>query len=159
MSDDIPCLGQGQASQSSPLAEHPRISSLRLRQNEIPNTLTDNSSTANAAWLRLVLLPRSPARARHGSRLWAWMGPRGLRGQTSAPRSPRVRRAQLPVQACHQGSSGATRLSGDLMWFLTSYCGQHKARESFFSFFFFWKISPELTSAANPPLFTEEDWP
>ena len=26
--------------------------------------------------------------------------------------------------------------------------------------FFFWrKISPELTSAANPPLFAEEDWP
>ena len=26
-------------------------------------------------------------------------------------------------------------------------------------FFFLWKISPELTSAANPPLFAEEDWP
>ena len=29
-------------------------------------------------------------------------------------------------------------------------------------FFFFWgggKNSPELTSAANPPLFAEEDWP
>ena len=27
-------------------------------------------------------------------------------------------------------------------------------------FFFFWrKIHPELTSAANPPLFAEEDWP
>ena len=26
--------------------------------------------------------------------------------------------------------------------------------------FFFWrKISPELTSAANPPLFAKEDWP
>ena len=25
--------------------------------------------------------------------------------------------------------------------------------------FFLWKISPELTSAANPPLFAEEDWP
>ena len=30
----------------------------------------------------------------------------------------------------------------------------------FFSFFFFLrKISPELTSAGNPPLFVEEDWP
>src|SRR3712207_3496904 len=27
------------------------------------------------------------------------------------------------------------------------------------SFFFLRKISPELTSAANPPLFAEEDWP
>ena len=27
------------------------------------------------------------------------------------------------------------------------------------SFFFFRIISPELTSAANPPLFTKEDWP
>ena len=26
-------------------------------------------------------------------------------------------------------------------------------------FFFFRKISPELTSASNPPLFAEEDWP
>ena len=27
-------------------------------------------------------------------------------------------------------------------------------------FFFFWrKISPELASAANPPLLAEEDWP
>ena len=26
-------------------------------------------------------------------------------------------------------------------------------------FFFLRKISPELTSAANPPLFAEEDWP
>ena len=26
-------------------------------------------------------------------------------------------------------------------------------------YFLFWKISPELTSAANPPLFAEEDWP
>ena len=26
-------------------------------------------------------------------------------------------------------------------------------------FFLFKKISPELTSAANPPLFSEEDWP
>ena len=25
--------------------------------------------------------------------------------------------------------------------------------------FFLRKINPELTSAANPPLFTEEDWP
>ena len=25
--------------------------------------------------------------------------------------------------------------------------------------FFLRKISPELTSAANPPLFAEEDWP
>ena len=24
---------------------------------------------------------------------------------------------------------------------------------------FFWKISPELTFATNPPLFAEEDWP
>ena len=33
---------------------------------------------------------------------------------------------------------------------------------SFFFFFFLFflrKISPELTSAANPPLFAEEDWP
>ena len=28
-----------------------------------------------------------------------------------------------------------------------------------FSFLFLRKISPELTSAANPPLFAEEDWP
>ena len=28
-----------------------------------------------------------------------------------------------------------------------------------FFFFFLRKISPELTSAANPPLFAEEDWP
>ena len=27
------------------------------------------------------------------------------------------------------------------------------------SFFFLRKIGPELTSAANPPLFAEEDWP
>ena len=27
------------------------------------------------------------------------------------------------------------------------------------SFFFLRKISPELTSAANPPFFAEEDWP
>ena len=27
------------------------------------------------------------------------------------------------------------------------------------SFFFLRKISPELTSATNPPLFAEEDWP
>ena len=27
------------------------------------------------------------------------------------------------------------------------------------SFFFLRKISPELTSTANPPLFAEEDWP
>ena len=26
-------------------------------------------------------------------------------------------------------------------------------------FFFLRKISPELTSATNPPLFAEEDWP
>ena len=26
-------------------------------------------------------------------------------------------------------------------------------------FFFLRKISPELTSTANPPLFAEEDWP
>ena len=26
-------------------------------------------------------------------------------------------------------------------------------------FFFLRRISPELTSAANPPLFAEEDWP
>ena len=26
-------------------------------------------------------------------------------------------------------------------------------------FFFLSKISPELTSTANPPLFAEEDWP
>ena len=33
------------------------------------------------------------------------------------------------------------------------------AQASFLSFFFFFrKISPELT-AANPPLFAEEDWP
>ena len=25
--------------------------------------------------------------------------------------------------------------------------------------FYFWKISLELTSAVNPPLFAEEDWP
>ena len=24
---------------------------------------------------------------------------------------------------------------------------------------FFWRLAPELTSAANPPLFDEEDWP
>lgn len=30
---------------------------------------------------------------------------------------------------------------------------------SLFFFFFLRKISPELTSAANPPLFAEEDWP
>ena len=29
----------------------------------------------------------------------------------------------------------------------------------FVVFFFLRKISPELTSAANPPLFAEEDWP
>ena len=29
----------------------------------------------------------------------------------------------------------------------------------FFFFFFLRKISPELTSAANPPLFAKEDWP
>ena len=28
-----------------------------------------------------------------------------------------------------------------------------------YGFFFLRKISPELTSAANPPLFPEEDWP
>ena len=28
-----------------------------------------------------------------------------------------------------------------------------------YNFFFLRKISPELTSAANPPLFAEEDWP
>ena len=27
------------------------------------------------------------------------------------------------------------------------------------TFFFLRKISPELTSAANPPLFAEKDWP
>ena len=30
---------------------------------------------------------------------------------------------------------------------------------SHFFFFFLRKISPELTSAANPPLFAEEGWP
>ena len=30
--------------------------------------------------------------------------------------------------------------------------------KSFFFFFSLRKISPELTSAANPPLFAEEDW-
>ena len=29
----------------------------------------------------------------------------------------------------------------------------------FFVFFFLRKISPELISATNPPLFAEEDWP
>ena len=29
----------------------------------------------------------------------------------------------------------------------------------FVCLFFFRKISPELTAAANPPLFAEEDWP
>ena len=28
-----------------------------------------------------------------------------------------------------------------------------------FCFLFLRKISPELTSAANPPLFADEDWP
>ena len=28
-----------------------------------------------------------------------------------------------------------------------------------FLFFFLRKISPDLISAANPPLFAEEDWP
>ena len=42
--------------------------------------------------------------------------------------------------------------------------GQTIARTSglksvFFCFFFLRKISPELTSAANPPLFAEEAWP
>ena len=34
-----------------------------------------------------------------------------------------------------------------------------KTRYIFFLLFFLRKISPELTSAANPPLFAEEDWP
>ena len=29
----------------------------------------------------------------------------------------------------------------------------------YYYYFFLRKISPELTSAANPPLFAEEDWP
>ena len=29
----------------------------------------------------------------------------------------------------------------------------------FLAFFFLRKIGPELTSAANPPLFPEEEWP
>ena len=32
-------------------------------------------------------------------------------------------------------------------------------KNSFLFFLFLRKISPELTSAANPPLFAEEDWP
>ena len=30
---------------------------------------------------------------------------------------------------------------------------------SLFIYLFLRKLSPELTSAANPPLFAEEDWP
>ena len=43
---------------------------------------------------------------------------------------------------------------------------EHKASEEASGYFgfilfivFLRKISPELTSAANPPLFAEEDWP
>ena len=32
------------------------------------------------------------------------------------------------------------------------------ANHALFLFYFLRKISPELTSAANPPLFAEEDW-
>ena len=38
--------------------------------------------------------------------------------------------------------------------------GPQRAKEiSYFILFFLRKISPELTSAASPPLFAEEDWP
>ena len=36
--------------------------------------------------------------------------------------------------------------------------GGEKGKINLF-FFFLRKISPTLTSAANPPLFAEEDWP
>ena len=46
---------------------------------------------------------------------------------------------------------------GVLVYVLKVY---HKFYSPFPHFFFFLrKISPELTSAANPPLFAEEDWP
>ena len=59
--------------------------------------------------------PLSTARAWQRPGLCAQMGPRGLRVRPQS-RSPRVRRAWEPAEACHQG---ATRLSGDPMWFLT----------------------------------------
>ena len=37
--------------------------------------------------------------------------------------------------------------------------GMVEHKELSFLFIFLRKISPELTSAANPPLFAEEDWP
>ena len=41
------------------------------------------------------------------------------------------------------------------LYFSASTC----LRNIYVLFFFMWKISPELTSATNPPLFAEEDWP
>ena len=42
-------------------------------------------------------------------------------------------------------------------WPVTS-CWIFRASSDFSFFFFLRKISPEVTSAANPPLFAEEDW-
>ena len=37
--------------------------------------------------------------------------------------------------------------------------GRHLRKDVVFFFFLRRRISPELTSTANPPLFAEEDWP
>ena len=46
----------------------------------------------------------------------------------------------------------------NLMFSFLLQCSTYPIPDQFF-FFFLKKISPELTSAANPPLFAEEDWP
>ena len=51
-------------------------------------------------------------------------------------------------------------LPWEILWAKGLVCLNSVLSLSFFSFFFFLrKISPELTSAANPSLFHEEDWP
>ena len=41
----------------------------------------------------------------------------------------------------------------------STYSALSKGMQSLLFFSFLWKISPKLTSATNPPLFAEEDWP
>ena len=55
--------------------------------------------------------------------------------------------------------AGANSVSPWATHFTSPMAPQNLYIKLFLLFFFFRKISPELTSAANPPLFAEEDWP
>ena len=52
----------------------------------------------------------------------------------------------------------------DFVWFgvrviMLALRNELGSKSFFVCFLFLRKLSPELTSAANPPLFAEEDWP